>query len=184
METDLTKRLAKRLKHLRSAENYSLEDLAARSNISRATLSRMEKAEVSPTTDMLSKLCAAYGLTLTHLLSMVEDNYEPLIRKSEQPLWEDSSVGFKRISISPPSKALKPELLRCEIAAGQVIQYDTPTVPGLEHHLYLLQGHLKVQVDDNHYALKAGDCLRYHSNGPTRFETPDASPASYILVLI
>ncbi len=183
METDLTKRLAKRLKDLRNAENYSLEDLAARSGISRATLSRMEKAEVSPTTDMLSKLCAAYGLTLTHLLSMIEDSYEPLIRNSDQPCWEDTTVGFKRISISPPSKALKPEMLRCEIAAGQVIQYDTPTIPGLEHHLYLLEGSLKVKVQDQAYELRTGDCLRYHSNGPTRFETTNAT-AAYILVLI
>ncbi|WP_025898671.1 helix-turn-helix domain-containing protein [Sneathiella glossodoripedis] len=183
METDLTERLAKRLKELRIAQSYSLEDLANRCGISRATLSRMENADVSPTTDMLSKLCAAYGLTLTHLLSMVEETYAPCIRRADQPVWEDAQIGFLRRSLSPPSKALKGELLECEIAAGQVIQYDRPTIPGLEHHLYVVSGSLSVTIDGNQHDLTVGDCLRYHSNSPTRFETTN-SPAKYILALI
>ena len=184
METELTSRLANRLKALRKAENYSLDDLAIRSGISRASLSRMENADVSPTTDMLAKLCAAYGLTLTHLLSMVEDNYVPLVKAKDQSLWQDPTAGFKRISISPPSKALKSELLKCEIEAGKKIHYDVPAIAGLEHHLYLTDGTLTVTVDNQAYALKPGDCLRYHSNWPTTFETSQAQSAQYILALI
>lgn len=184
MDTGLTKRLASRLKDLRQQANWSLDQLARASGISRATLSRMENSEVSPTTEMLSKLCAAYSLTLSHLLSMVEETYVPLVHQSDQPIWQDKTLGFTRTSISPPSKALKSELLRCEIEAGKKIRYADPTLPGLEHHLYLLEGALTVTVDETPYALNAGDCLRYHSYGKTAFQTPADQSAQYILVLV
>ncbi len=184
MDAGLTNRLAIRLKDLRQQANWSLDQLARTSGVSRATLSRMEKAEVSPTTEMLSKLCAAYGLTLSHLLSMVEENYVPLVHQSDQPVWRDKALGFTRTSISPPSKALKPELLMCEIDAGKEILYDDPTLPGLEHHLYLLEGTLIVTVEETTYTLTTGDCLRYHSYGKTAFKTPADHSARYILVLV
>ena len=37
-------------------------------------LSRMENAEVSPTAQVLGKLCAVYGLTTSRLLYMVESD--------------------------------------------------------------------------------------------------------------
>ena len=183
MDNGLTNRLASRLKDLRLQANWSLDQLALISGISRATLSRMENSEVSPTTEMLSKLCAAYGLTLSHLLSMVEETHVPLVHQSDQPIWQDSDLGFTRTSISPPSKSLKSELLMCAIEAGKKIRYDDPTLPGLEHHLYLLEGALTVTVETTAYSLKAGDCLRYHSYGKTAFETPADQSARYILVL-
>ena len=49
--TNLTTRLADRLRELRRERGWSLDDLASRSGISRATLSRMEKADVSSTAE-------------------------------------------------------------------------------------------------------------------------------------
>ncbi|WP_169568843.1 helix-turn-helix domain-containing protein [Sneathiella limimaris] len=184
MQEDLGSRLAKRLKSLRAEKSWSLEQLAQETGISRATLSRMENSEVSPTTDILSKLCAAYGLTLSRLLSMVEDSFTAKVSASDQPEWRDREKGFYRLSVSPPSQSLKAELLKCRIEAGQVIAYDKPSLPGLEHHLHLLDGSLSVTVDEISYTLNAGDSLRYHSFGPTRFETPAGSAATYILALV
>src|SRR5882672_8001349 len=94
--------IAQRLKDLRAERGWSLDELARRSNVSRATLSRLENAEVSPTTSVLGKLCAAYGLTMSRLMHMVEDDFAPLIRRSMQPVWIDQSIGFRRRSVSPP----------------------------------------------------------------------------------
>ncbi|MDO9307191.1 MAG: helix-turn-helix transcriptional regulator, partial [Mesorhizobium sp.] len=111
----LGRQIADRLKSLRSAQGWSLDELAAQSGVSRATLSRLENAEVSPTAQVLGRLCAAYGLTMTRLMGMVEDDFSPLIRTRSQPAWEDRSVGFVRRSLSPPSSALAGEVLECEL---------------------------------------------------------------------
>ena len=71
MVSPLTTRLSQRLSALRAERDLTLEALAAQSGLSRAALSRMEKAEVSPTAEQLGKLCAAYGLPAGSTYSVV-----------------------------------------------------------------------------------------------------------------
>ncbi len=63
-------RLAQRLRELRMERSWSLEELATKSGVSRATLSRIENNEVSPTAAVLGRLCAAFELTLSRLLAI------------------------------------------------------------------------------------------------------------------
>src|SRR5579884_2994845 len=118
--------IARRLKELRAERGWSLDELARRSNVSRATLSRLENAEVSPTASVLGRLCAAYGLTMSRLLYLVEDDFAPLIRRSAQAVWIDQASGYQRRSVSPPARALAGEVLECKLAAGTRISYDRP----------------------------------------------------------
>lgn len=182
--TSIDQLIALRLKVLRAERGWSLDELARRSNVSRATLSRLENAEVSPTTSVLGKLCAAYGLTMSRLMHLVEDDFVPLIRRSAQPVWIDQTIGFRRRSISPPARSLAGEVLECELEPGTHITYDRPARSGLEHHLYLIEGQLTISVDGQTYDLRPGDCLRYQLSGPSSFITPEQCAARYILVIV
>ncbi|GHG80478.1 XRE family transcriptional regulator [Comamonas sp. JC664] len=183
-ESDLDKQIAQRLRALRAERQWSLEELARRSKVSRATLSRLENAEVSATATVLGKLCAAHGLPLSRLMRMVEDRFTPLMRRDAQPVWTDPSVGFQRRSVSPPAQTLAGEALACELAAGARITYDEPPRPGLEHHLLLLEGQLDITVEGRTHTLHPGDCLRYQLFGPSAFATPAHSAARYVLFLV
>ncbi len=183
-EATIDRRLAQRLKALRSERGWSLDSLAKLSTVSRATLSRLENGEVSPTASVLGKLCAAYGLPMSRLMRMVEDDFAPLVRPGEQTIWHDPSVGFERRSLSPPAQTLAGEVLECRLDAGARITYDAPPRPGLEHHLTLLEGALDVSVNGQSYQLRPGDCLRYQLLGPSAFATPDDSAARYLLFIV
>jgi len=190
METDILDdatidlRIARRLKTLRAGRGWSLDDLASRSGVSRATLSRLENADVSPTANVLGKLCAAYGLTMSRLMHMIEDGFAPLVRRDAQPVWTDPSSGFRRRSVSPPAQTLAGEALECELEPGTHIAYDATPRPGLEHHLVLLKGRLDVTLEGQTHTLKPGDCLRYQLYGPSAFATPDDTGARYILFMV
>jgi transcriptional regulator with XRE-family HTH domain len=190
MESSLTdddqidRRIAQRLKSLRAERNWPLDELARRSGVSRATLSRLENAEVSPTAAVLGKLGAAFGLTISRLMRLVEEGYAPVIRRADQPVWTDAATGFRRRSVSPPSQALAAEVLECQLDAGVRIAYDSAPRPGLEHHLLLQEGQLTVTVEGHAHALQPGDCLRYQLFGSSAFETPAGSGAHYILVIV
>jgi transcriptional regulator with XRE-family HTH domain len=180
----IDRRIAQRLRGLRAERNWSLDDLARLSNVSRATLSRLENAAVSPTASVLGKLCVAYGLPMSRLMRMVEDEFTPLVPREAQAVWSDASVGFRRRSVSPPAQALSGEALECELEAGVRIDYDASPRAGLEHHLILLEGQLQITVDGRSHALQAGDCLRYQLFGPSAFVTPAHCAARYILFII
>lgn len=184
VDMSLDRRLAKRLRDLRAERRWSLEELARRSAVSRATLSRLENAEVSPTASVLGRLCAAYGLTMSRLMHMVEDDFAPLVRREAQPMWTDPETGFRRRSISPPARSLAGEALEGALGPGVRITYDAPPRPGLEHHLLLLDGRLEVTIEGRAHALRPGDCLRYQLFGPSAFATPGDSGAHYVLFVL
>jgi len=184
MLDDLSLRLATNLKDLRQSRNWTLDELAEHSSLSRATLSRMEKAEVSPTAESLGKLCAAYGLPMSRLMMMVEDSFAPKVAFEHQSEWHDPETGYTRRSVSPPAADLSGEVLECHLPPGTVITYDAPPKPGQEHHLVMLDGTLNLTIDGTPHHLSGGDCLRYHLSGATRFETGPTRGARYMLVLI
>ena len=182
MTVSLTTRLSQRLSALRAERDLTLEELAAQSGLSRAALSRMEKAEVSPTAEQLGKLCAAYGLTMSRLLAMVEESFPACVPEAEQPVWQDR--GFTRRVVSPGSAALAGEVLDCTLAPDSDISYHRPPVADLEHHLVLLTGRLAVTLDDRRHDLAPGDALRYRLSGASRFQTPPREAARYMLFLV
>ncbi len=184
MASSLTTKLADHLKRLRQDRHWSLDQLSQESGISRATLSRLENAEVSPTTEVLAKLCTTYNLTMSRLLSMVEENFRPVVRSEEQPEWTDKAAGFTRRVLSPSAPSLAGEVLHCHLNADSHLSYDAPSVAGLEHHLILLEGTLTVRVEGHSHILKSGDSLRYLLNGTTEFHTVEKTAATYILILI
>lgn len=183
-DSSTEQRLAQRLKQLRVEQGWSLDQLAKASEVSRATLSRLENGEVSPTTAVLGKLCAAYGLAMSRLMRMVEDDFPPVLRHAQQSVWRDPELGFRRRSVSPPARALAGEVLECELDAGVTIPYAASPRPGLEHHLLLQEGRLRVTVDGAAHDLLPGDCLRYQLQGASAFATPPDSGARYFLFIV
>jgi transcriptional regulator with XRE-family HTH domain len=177
-------RLGARLAELRAERGWSLGELAERSGVSRSTLSRAERAEISPTASLLNRLCAVYGRTMSQLLSEVEAEPALLVRAAEQAVWEDRTSGFVRRSVSPPHAGLRGELVEGRLAAGADIAYDRPPVPGLEQHIWVLDGRLEVTAQDAEHRLDTGDCLRLRVWGPTRFRCPGPQDARYALAVV
>jgi len=177
-------RLAGRLARLREERGWSLDELAGRTGVSRSTLSRLERGQISPTAALLNKLCAAYGRTMSRLLAEVEQEPPRLIAADRQPVWRDEESGFVRRSVSPPHPGLRGELVEGTLRPGADIRYDEPSVPGLEQHIWVLDGVLEVTVGGDVHRVEAGDCLRFRLWGPTRFRCPGPGAVRYLLVVI
>ncbi|MFD8718921.1 helix-turn-helix domain-containing protein [Streptomyces sp. NPDC059629] len=177
-------RLGSRLAELRAEHGWSLGELADLSGVSRSTLSRAERAETSPTAALLNRLCNVYGRTMSQLLSEVEAEPAPVLRAAEQQVWEDRASGFVRRSVSPPHGGLRGELVEGRLAAGADIAYDRPPVPGLEQHIWVLDGRIAVTARDVEYLLDVGDCLRLRVWGPTRFRCAGTGEARYVLAVV
>jgi transcriptional regulator with XRE-family HTH domain len=177
-------RIAQRIRSLRAERQWPLEELASRSGVSRASLSRIENGEVSPTAAVLCKVCAAFGLTLSRLMVLVEEGFQPFVREEEQVSWTDPGTGYRRRAVSPPASGLSGEVIEATLQPSSRIAYDRPPRPGLEHHLVMLDGALSFTVDGVRHMLRPGDCLRYRLQGESLFETPADSGARYFLFMV
>jgi transcriptional regulator with XRE-family HTH domain len=183
-ERDVDRRIAQRLARLRADSGWSLDMLAERTGISRATLSRLERSELSPTAAMLGKLCSVFGWTMSRLMAEAETRPPNLVPASEQPEWQDPESGYRRRAVSPPAPGLRGEVVEVHMPAGASVSFDAAPIAGLEHHLWMLEGALSLEVDGSLYRLRGGDCLRYVLAGPSRFENPGKREARYVIAMV
>ena len=177
-------RIARRLASLRAERGWSLDALAERSGISRATLSRIERGELSPTASMLGTLCATYGWTLSRLMAEAETKPPDLVPSAAQTHWTDPQSRYRRRAVSPPGAGLRGELVEVRLPARAVVTFDRAPVSGLEHHLWLLDGSLTLDVEGSTFSLQPGDCVRYVLTGPSRFRSTGRRAARYLVAMV
>ena len=95
--------LAQRIRLERDARGWSQAELSERSSVSKATISKVERGEMSPTANLLVRLAGAFDLTLAGLLLRAERGTEGqgerLTRAAQQPVWRDPETGYLRKQI-------------------------------------------------------------------------------------
>lgn len=189
VDTPADMALAKRLERLRRERELSLDAVAALTGLSRATISRIERGETSPTANALGRLCNAYGLTMSRLLAAVETSAPRLLRDAEAARWRDPESGFLRTLIAPPTEGYATELALGALPAGAVICYDLDRpqrggcVPaGREQFFYLIEGELCLDIETETHRLGPGDCLRHHGVDAKRIANPGGVLARYLII--
>ena len=182
-DIDLDRRLGARLKGVRQARGMTLDQLAARSGVSRAMISRVERGESSPTAALLDRLCAGLGIVLSALFRD-EAKAGPLAKRADQPVWTDPASGYVRRNVSPAGTGSRLEIVEVEMPAGARVLLDAPRGGfRLDQQLWLLEGELTLSVGGREHRLAAGDCLAMLLDGPIAFHNPGESPARYAVVL-
>ncbi|MTI45190.1 XRE family transcriptional regulator [Roseibium hamelinense] len=182
--TDFDKALALRITELRRARGLTLDGLAAASGISRATLSRIERSETSPTASVLGQLAHVFAVPMAELFGASEIAAGNHLPRADQAVWIDPGSGFVRRSVSPPAPGFKASVIEGELPAGQSVSYDAPPLSGLEHHLVMLSGVLEMRQGDEIHTLRAGDCLRFRLDQGNSYHAPGRDPARYVLCVV
>ena len=182
MQDDLDERLAARLRAERDMRGWSLTDLATRSGVSRAMISKVERAEASPTAALLGRLSGAFGLTLSALLARAEGDDTRLLRATDQRAWRDPATGLLRRTVSPAGAGL--ELVEAELPANATIAYPAESYSFLQAQcIWVLEGTLVFHEGETAHRLDRGDCLALGPPAPCRFET-GALPCRYLVALV
>lgn len=182
---DLTKRIADRLRGLRSERGYTLEELAQLSGVSRSMISAIERAENSPTALLLERLAAQLGVSLAALFDAPAAAGDPVARRADQAEWRDPSSGYLRRSVSPTGVETPIRLVEVEFPAGGRVTYDTGArAARIDQQVWVLDGVLDVTVGDETHHLEAGDCLAFQLDRPTGFHNPSAQPVRYAVIVV
>ncbi|HEX3575117.1 MAG TPA: XRE family transcriptional regulator [Rhodopila sp.] len=175
--------LANRLRAEREARNWTLADLAERSGVSRAMLSKIERCEASPTAALLGRLSAALGLTLSQLFARVEDAGQ-LAHATEQPVWRDPETGFVRRSLSPAGNTPL-ELVWGELPPGAQIPYPASSYAFIaDQQLVVIDGALTIRQAGTTYRLEPGDCLRFGPPRDVLFDNPGPALCRYVVAVL
>jgi transcriptional regulator with XRE-family HTH domain len=179
-ETDI----GERMKALRLAQTMTLDDLARRSGVSRAMISRIERGEASPTAQLLARLCSALGTTLSRFFATGDEAGSPLLRHADQRVWRDPDTGYLRRSVSPDNVGSPVDIVEVEFPPGARVVFEQQQFdPGFTQHLWLFEGRLTMTAGDETHVLDAGDCLFMRLAEAHIFHNPHGAPARYAIIL-
>ncbi|PXF30744.1 LacI family transcriptional regulator [Pokkaliibacter plantistimulans] len=180
---DPTTQLAARIRIERKQRQWSLDELAQRSGVSKAMISKIERGETSPTATLLGKLSGAFGLTLSTLLARTEQQGGRLRRRQDQPQWRDPETGFIRRQLSPTSD-LPLDLVQVELPVGASVSYPASAFAFFRQLIWVTQGKLEFTEGETLHQLSTGDCLELGSPSDCRFFNPGTTSCEYLVVLL
>jgi len=186
--TDVSRRIAERVRELRLARGLSLDALAGTSGVSRSMISLIERGESSPTAVVLEKLAAGLGVMLASLFdapaAAARARSGPVARRDDQPQWQDPASGYHRRNVSPPSVPQPMQIVEVHFPPGGRVAFETGARDVRVHQqVWVLEGVIVVTLGNDSHRLGEGDCLAMELDGPTMFHNPTRKPTRYAVVM-
>ncbi|QRF60029.1 helix-turn-helix domain-containing protein [Variovorax paradoxus] len=175
--------IARRLLALRQAQGLSLAELAERSGVSKAMISKVERAQSSPTAVLLGRLAAGLGVPLAQLLTQDEGRDTQRLRpRAAQAVWRDPGAGYLRRQVLERGAAGGIELVEVELPRAARVAYPRWSGKPYRQCLWLLEGQLQVDYGEERFRLASGDCLDFGVDRALGFEALGDGGCRYLLV--
>lgn len=187
---DKSLHVGEKIRRLREGAGLSVEQLAERSGMQPEELERIEREMISPALGVLTKICDGLGVRLGRFFDMGPRKYYALVRSSDEKVatrvasksgadygYEYTSLGFEKrqrvmepfiITINPPSDTT--EMEKAHAHDG-------------EEFVYVLEGELEIQLQDENFRLQPGDSLYYDASVPHRVLHRGKGPARVLAVI-
>lgn len=174
--------IASRLLALRQSQGLSLADLAERSGVSKAMISKVERAQSSPTAVLLGKLAAGLGVPLAQLLTEEKGQPKRLRTRAEQEVWRDPQAGYLRRQVAERQAGSGVEMVEIELPREARVDYPRWSGKPYRQCLWMLEGELQVDYGDERFELAPGDRLDFGVDRPLVFKALGGSACRYLLV--
>ena len=180
---DITAAIARTLQALRADRGWSLDQLAARSGVSKGVLVALEQGRSNPNLATLARIGDAFGVPVTLLVDL---GGEPAIQISSpdasRVLWRGLSGGTGTIigATDPPWAV---ELWRWEVMPGETFGGDAHA-PASREMVWVESGTLTLTVAAVRHEIAAGQCARFPASRPHRYENAGDQPARLTMVVV
>ncbi|MVW72027.1 XRE family transcriptional regulator [Bordetella sp. 15P40C-2] len=178
--------LGRRLRAMRKAKGFTLQELAARTDMSIGMLSQVERGVSSPSMRSLRSLCAALGIDGATLFSNSDDS-DGADSANEFAVWAsqrkalrlaDSGVTKYRVT---PANCASLEAFLMELEPGAASDPNLLMQTG-DKVGYIISGKLRVFIGDETLLLQAGDTYGFTGTRRYRWENAWDQPTVFLVV--
>ncbi len=171
----------------RKARKLTLEQLAARSGVSKSMLSQVERGEANPTFAVLWSLTQALGLEFADLIGGTATTSErdqiEVVTSAQTPEIRSSDGSCRLKILSAPRLAGQAEWYDVEMAPGGKLDSD-PHAHGAREHFTALTDGFEVKSGDSTVRLAAGETARYPADVPHSIANRGKARARGFLMLL
>jgi transcriptional regulator with XRE-family HTH domain len=172
-------RVGRHIKQLRMRRKLSVRELAARSGVSHATISLIERDRTSPSIDTLSAMTDALGTTLVGFFGDIEQSipYSPFYSGEELiEIGQTSSISYRMLGINHPNRHILMLHETYEVGAdtGEAFSHKSQEAG------FVLSGEIELTVGAQTRVLRKGEAYYFDSQLPHRFRNVGRTKAEII----
>ncbi|GAB3280612.1 helix-turn-helix domain-containing protein [Parahaliea aestuarii] len=161
-----SKVLCERVTELRQRNNFTLEQLAAASGVSRSMLSQIERGQANPTLAVTFRIAQAFGLSIGELVDDPSAGGHIEIVHGDDPAHifrADSECQIR--TLSPLHMEKDVEFYEIVIAPGASLE-SSAHFDGTRELLTVASGSAAVTAGSTHCKLGEGDSAHYRADTP------------------
>lgn len=158
--------LGARVRRLRQAKNWTLEQLAARTRLARSTLSKIENGQTSPTFDVLQKIAAGLDLEVSALVrrdpALAASGRRSITRANQGQRVDISNYQHEFLCTEVAHRRFT--MIRTRVIARSRTDFPEWVRHSGEESIFILEG--EIEFHSEFYEptrLKAGDAMHYDS---------------------
>ncbi|HEX7270111.1 MAG TPA: XRE family transcriptional regulator [Streptosporangiaceae bacterium] len=181
--SDLGGALARTLQSLRAERGWSLDQLAARSGVSKGVLVALEQARSNPNLATLARISDAFGVPVTYLLDVPT---EPTVRVTgpaqARTLWHGPRGGTGTI-IAATEAPWAAELWRWTVMPGESFGGDAHA-PATKEMAWVEEGTLTLTVGGARHQVGPGECARFPASLPHAYTNEGTDRVLLTMVVV
>ena len=181
-EDSLTRAVGINLRRLRAARDWSMDELAARSLVSKAMLHQIEMGKSVPTIAVVWRIADGLKVPFSELLTQPASTSDVVLKRDSAKLLTNADGTFFSRALFPfDGPARTAECYEIRIKSGG-IEKAAPHAHGTIEHFTVVQGQVEVEVGGVIHRLTAGDCLVFAADRPHVYR--HAGPSQEALVYL
>lgn len=156
--------LGQRVRALRKARKWTLEQAAKKAGLARSTLSKIENEQMSPTFDAVKKLAEGLDISVPQLFTPPENDVKlarmAITKSGEGQQHSTATYEHEILASSIKSKHMLP--YRARVRARSIDEFDGWVRHGGEEFLYVLTGIIRLYTEFYEpLELRRGDSAYY-----------------------
>ena len=161
------KGLGQRIKSLRKTRKLTLVEVAKKTGIDQATLSRIENGVMIGTLNSHMKIAEVLGLNLPelyeHVLDKISEAKDKSIKRKLETFSHSSGAVAELLTTSVLQKKMMPVLLKLKTKGHtETEEFPLPT----ERFIYVLKGSVELRLGKEPRSLKQGESLYFNGAIP------------------
>jgi transcriptional regulator with XRE-family HTH domain len=177
---DFVRAVAANIRGLRRDAGLTLAELASASGLGKSTLAQLESGRANPSVETLWAIAAALKVPFAQL---VEEQRSPLrvVRAADaQAMRSTEAPGWTGRLLSSSQRRGRFELYTLDLEAGTIRHADAHHA-GVEEHLVVASGRVRVGPADGPVELAAGDLITFAADVPHVYDAIE--PTRVVLLM-
>ncbi|HOW59509.1 MAG TPA: XRE family transcriptional regulator [Candidatus Omnitrophota bacterium] len=180
----MLKNLGQRIRTLRKEKGLTLVEISEKTGVAQATLSRIETGTMIGTVECHEKVAEALGIGLSELYTGIDPRYEQVTHLSQtdarKTTHHTKDVHVELLTQESSKKKITPLMLTLQ-GGGKTEKENQER--GVEKFVWLLDGNVKIKLDNEEIPLKPQETLYFDASLPHQFINEGQKPAKMFLAV-